>query len=156
MAWDDEHVRGIGLLILTLMLTACGGSAPSSDDGRVPLTVRTTEGEVTLRVEIADTSNERAQGLSNRESLPPDAGMAFVWDRPVGVDFWMKDTLIPLQIAFWDEDLRIVALIEMEPCTADPCPTYGPDGQILGAAEANAGWFTDHGVRVGDTVELEA
>jgi uncharacterized membrane protein (UPF0127 family) len=92
----------------------------------------------------------------DRESLPADAGMAFVWDRPVDVDFWMKDTLIPLQIAFWDESGRVVGLFEMEPCTADPCATYGPDDRVVGAAEANAGWFTEHGVRVGDTVELHA
>lgn len=149
-------MRAIGPLILTLVLTACGSSAPSGEEGGAPLTIATLQGEVTLRVEIADISAERAEGLSNRESLPADAGMAFVWDRPVDVDFWMKDTLIPLQIAFWDEDGRVVAVIDMEPCAADPCPTYGPDDQILGAAEANAGWFTDHGVRVGDTVDLDA
>lgn len=149
-------VRRVALLVSILVLTACRSSAPASGDGRAPLTIRTGEDEVTLRVEIADTSDERAEGLSNRESVPADAGMAFVWDRPVNVDFWMKDTLIPLQIAFWDEGGRIVALFDMEPCTADPCPTYGPDEQILGAAEANAGWFTEHGVRVGDTVELDA
>jgi uncharacterized membrane protein (UPF0127 family) len=140
-----------------MLLVACGSDEPAIDDGRgVPLVVRASEGEVTLRVEIADTSAERAVGLSNRESLPPDAGMAFVWDRPVEADFWMKDTLIPLQIAFWDEAGRIVALFDMEPCAADPCPTYGPDEQIVGAAEANAGWFSRHGVRVGDTVALDA
>ena len=47
-------------------------------------------------------------------------------------------------------------MTETRLCTADPCPTYGPDGQILGAAEANAGWFTEHGVGPGDTVELDA
>ncbi|HET9724775.1 MAG TPA: DUF192 domain-containing protein [Actinomycetota bacterium] len=149
-------MRRLALLLLALLLAACGSDAPSSGDGRVPLTIRTGEGEVTLRVEVADASDERAEGLSNRTSLPADAGMAFVWDRPVNVDFWMKDTLIPLQIAFWDEGRRIVALFDMEPCTAEPCPTYGPDGQILGAAEANAGWFTEHGVGAGDTVELDA
>lgn len=145
--------------LLALLLAACGSDAPAvgePDDGRVPLTIRTSDGEVTLRVEIADSSAERAEGLSGRRSLPADAGMAFVWDEPVTPSFWMKETLIPLQIAFWDEDGRIVASFEMEPCTADPCPTYGPDELIAGAAEANAGWFTEHGVDVGDTVELHA
>lgn len=148
-------MRRLAPVLLAFLLTSCGSDEPVRDDGRVPLGIHTHQGDVTLHVELADTSAERAEGLSNRESLPPDSGMAFVWDRPVDVDFWMKDTLIPLQIAFWDEDRRIVDLIEMEPCTADPCPTYGPDEQILGAAEANAGWFTRHGVRVGDTVALD-
>ncbi len=149
-------MRRLAPLLLVLVLSACGSEEPARDGGRVPLRIRTAEAEVTLRVEIADTSAERAEGLSNRRSVPADAGMAFVWDRPVEADFWMKDTLIPLQIAFWDDDGRIVALFEMAPCAADPCPTYGPDEPIVGAVEANAGWFTEHGVRVGDTVELDA
>lgn len=149
-------MRRLAPLLLAFLLTSCGSDEPARDDGRVPLRIRTAEAEVTLRVEIADTSAERAEGLSNRGSVPADAGMAFVWDRPVEADFWMKDTLIPLQIAFWDDDGRIVALFEMEACAADPCPTYGPDEPIVGAAEANAGWFTEHGVHVGDTVELDA
>jgi hypothetical protein len=142
--------------VLALLLAACGSDALPSGDDQVPLRVVTAEGEVTLRVEIADTSEERAAGLSGRASVPADAGMAFLWDEPVEAEFWMKDTLIPLQIAFWDEGGRIVGLIEMEPCEADTCPHYRPEKPIVGAVEANAGWFTAHGVAVGDTVELDA
>ena len=92
----------------------------------------------------------------NRTSLGADAGMAFLWDEPIEARFWMKDTLIPLQIAFWGKDGRIVGLAEMEPCEEGPCPTYGPDQAFVGAVETNAGWFTAHGVAVGDTVELDA
>jgi uncharacterized membrane protein (UPF0127 family) len=81
--------------------------------------------------------------------------MAFLWDEPVRARFWMKDTRIPLQIAFWDARGRIVAILDMVPCRTEPCPTYRPDRPFLGAAEANAGWFTEHGVAVGDTVSLE-
>ena len=143
-------------LVLALLLAACGSESSPSGDDQVPLRVVTAEGEVTLRVEIADTSEERAAGLSGRASVPADAGMAFLWDEPVEAEFWMKDTLIPLQIAFWDEGGRIVALIEMEPCETDTCPHYRPEKPIVGAVEANAGWFTAHGVAVGDTVELDA
>ncbi len=143
-------------LVLALLLTACGsGSAPATGD-RAILRITTAEGVATLQVEIADSPEERAEGLSNRTSMPADAGMAFLWDEPVEAQFWMKDTLIPLQIAFWDEEGRIVGLFEMEPCEADPCRTYGPGDPFIGAVEANAGWFTTHGVRVGDTVELDA
>ena len=142
--------------MLALLLAACGSDALPSGDDQVPLRVVTAEGEVTLRVEIADTSEERAAGLSGRASVPADAGMAFLWDEPVEAEFWMKDTLIPLQIAFWDEGGRIVALIEMEPCPADPCPTNGPETPFVGAVEANTGWLTEGGVAVGDPVELDA
>jgi hypothetical protein len=136
-------------------VVSCGGEEGASDD-RVPLTISAAEGEVVLQVEIADTPEERAVGLMHRSSLPEDAGMAFLWDEPVEAGFWMKDTLIPLQIAFWGEDGAILALFEMTPCEAEPCETYGPDEPYAGAVEANSGWFTAHGVEVGDTVELDA
>ena len=66
----------------------------------------------------------------------------------------MKDTLIPLSIAFWDEDGRIVGIQDMEPCTADPCPTYGSPEPYVGALEVNQGFFDEHGVVIGDRIEL--
>lgn len=149
-------MRRAAPLVLALLLAACGSGAAPTGDARVPLRVTTAQGVVTLQVEIADDPEERVEGLSNRTSLPADAGMAFLWDEPVEAEFWMKDTLIPLQIAFWGEGGRIVGLIEMEPCEADTCPHYRPEKPIVGAVEANAGWFTAHGVAVGDTVELDA
>jgi uncharacterized membrane protein (UPF0127 family) len=66
----------------------------------------------------------------------------------------MKDTPIPLSIAFWDRRDRIVALLDMEPCRADPCPTYDAGVPYVGAVEANQGFFANHGVTTGDRVEL--
>jgi len=144
------------LLLCLSVAAACGSDERSAEGGVVPLTISTAEGEVTLQVEIADTPDERRTGLMGRTSLDADAGMAFLWSAPTEGDFWMKDTLIPLQIAFWDEGDRIVQIIDMVPCTSDPCPTYGPGEPYVGAVEANAGWFTEHGVAPGDTVELDA
>jgi uncharacterized membrane protein (UPF0127 family) len=59
-----------------------------------------------------------------------------------------------LSIAFWDERNRVMAILDMLPCNNDPCPTYGPDRPYLGAVEANLGYFRDHGIGVGDHVEL--
>ena len=89
-----------------------------------------------------------------RESLSPYDGMAFVWEEPVVSTFWMKDTLIPLSIAFWDADGRIISILDMDPCTEDPCPSYGPDDPFVGAVEVARGTFERHGVAVGDQVEL--
>lgn len=149
-------MRRAGPLALAFLLAACGsnGSPPSAE--RFPLRITAAGGSASLQVEIADTPDERAEGLMGRASLEADAGMAFLWDQPIEARFWMKDTLIPLQVAFWDTAGRIVGLIEMTPCEADPCPTYGPDEAFVGAVEANTGWFTSHGVAVGDTVELDA
>jgi uncharacterized membrane protein (UPF0127 family) len=109
---------------------------------------------VTLAVEVADTPDERATGLMNREQLAPYDGMAFVWDDPVRTSFWMKDTLIPLSIAFWNEEGRIVSILDMEPCASDPCPGYDPGVEFVGAVEVSRGLFAERGVALGDRVEL--
>ena len=78
-----------------------------------------------MPVEVADTQEEREVGLMNRESLPADAGMIFVFEEDTG-GFWMKDTLIPLSIAFAAADGTIVSILDMDPCEADPCEIYDP------------------------------
>jgi uncharacterized membrane protein (UPF0127 family) len=150
VAWDDALMRPA--LALLLLLAACdsGSAAPEPAE----LSIHTTDGVVALDVEIADESDERATGLMGREELDPYDGMAFVWDEPVRTSFWMKDTLIALSIAFWNEDGEIVAILDMEPCDADPCPTYDPGVAFTGALEVRQGLFGARGVEVGDRVEL--
>jgi uncharacterized membrane protein (UPF0127 family) len=115
-------------------------------------------GPVRVAVEEADSPAERQQGLMGRTSLGTGDGMIFVFgdeaDGPVTSGFWMKDTLIPLSVAFWDEDGRIVGIRDMQPCTEDPCPTYSSPKPYVGALEVNVGFFSEHGVTTGDRVEL--
>jgi uncharacterized membrane protein (UPF0127 family) len=89
-------------------------------------------------------------------ALAPDEGMVFVFDEPHEGGFWMKDTLLPLSIAFWDQEGLIIDIFTMEPCEADPCPTYRPRGPYVAALEMGAGWFDGHGVSLGDRVHIEA
>src|SRR5437660_10031753 len=89
-----------------------------------------------------------------RERLAADAGMAFLFDGPTTVGFWMKDTLIPLDIAYWESGGRIVAILHMTPCRSGPCRLYAPGRAYVGAVEANRGFFTRHGVGPGDTARL--
>ena len=107
-----------------------------------------------LTADVADDEASREQGLMGVTDLPPDSGMVFLFDGPTTTSFWMKDTLIPLSVAFIGEDGRIVAIREMKPCEADPCPTYGSDGPYVQAVEANTGWFSELGVDVGDQSRL--
>ena len=139
---------------LLLVAVACGSTVALDPVAPTGLSIRTAEGTVTLEVEVADTATERQAGLMGRESLDPYDGMAFIWDQPVASSFWMKDTLIPLSIAFWDVEGRIISILDMDPCTADPCPTYGPDEPFVGAVEVGQGAFAVRGVAVGDAVEL--
>ena len=90
-----------------------------------------------------------------RTELGADEGMLFAFPEPSTGAFWMKDTLIPLSIAFWGEDGRIHTILEMTPCEADPCETYPAADPYTYALEMNAGWFAEHGVEVGDLVDVE-
>ena len=148
---------GRRVLAALLLLTACSSGGPEpvpNPDGATRLEIRTDGGVVEVVVEVADDDAERNVGLMNRERLDPDAGMVFLWDEPLHATFWMKDTLIPLSIAFWDDRNEIVSILDMEPCAADPCPSYDPETEFEGALEVNQGFFEEHGVEVGDTVEL--
>lgn len=107
-----------------------------------------------LHVQVAADDEARQRGLMGVTELPPDEGMAFTWDAPTTTTFWMKDTLIPLAIAFVGADGRIVTIAEMTPCENDPCRTYASDGPYTMAIESNAGWYTDHDVAVGDRARL--
>jgi uncharacterized membrane protein (UPF0127 family) len=145
----------IAMLVLAAVLTACWqSSSDPGPDAPNELEIHTDNGTAYLTVEIANTETARQEGLMGRTSLGEDRGMAFLWHEPVQTSFWMKDTLIPLSIAFWDERGRIIALADMQPCRSDSCPTYGPDEPFVGAVEANLGFFEDNGVEVGDRVEL--
>jgi hypothetical protein len=148
---------GRSALLALLVLTACSSASPEpapGDSGATSLEIRTDDGVVQVDVEVADEDDERTIGLMNRERLDPGAGMVFIWEEPLHATFWMKDTLIPLSIAFWNERKRIVTILDMEPCEADPCPSYDPGREFEGALEVNQGFFDEHGVEVGDTVEL--
>lgn len=108
------------------------------------------------KVEIAESPEARQVGLMHVRKLPDNTGMAFVWEAPHQGAFHMLNTPIPLDIAFWDEDMRIVAILQMQPCeTEPPCPTYGPENDYVGAVELNEGDLSAAGVEVGHTVILE-
>jgi uncharacterized protein len=142
-------VRPLAVSLLLALVSACG-----SEQG--PRAVIEAKGaDVTVHVEVADTRAERARGLMGRSELPDDAGMVFVFPSSSTSAFWMKDTLIPLSIAFYDESGTIVRILDMEPCTRDPCVLYDPEGSYRGALEVNRGAFDRWGVSEGDVLRLE-
>jgi uncharacterized protein len=141
-------------IALTLLVACSSGSATPSATMR-PGTV-VFRGHGRLDVRIAETEQERQTGLMNVMALAPDDGMAFVFDEPVTTTFWMKDTLIPLSVAFVGQGGRVVSTSDMQPCDADPCPTYAASSPYTLAVEANLGWFADHGISSGDRVRLES
>jgi uncharacterized protein len=138
------------LLLLALLLAvpaATGAAAVRDGDGSAPrfgrgtATIVTPTDRIVLRVEIARTGAQQQYGLMHRRSLPRDAGMVFLYGYPENGGFWMKNTLIPLDIAFFDERGRIQRIMRMTPCREDPCRIYVPGVAYRGALEVNAGSF---------------
>jgi uncharacterized protein len=114
------------------------------------LTIVNSAGEsVEVPTEIADTPDERQTGLMGRDALAEDAGMLFVFDTEQPLSFWMKDTLIPLSIAFIDAQGRIVDIQDMQPLDETSHPSAVPAQYAL---EVNQGFFEARGIQVGDTV----
>jgi len=103
-----------------------------------------------ITAEVAATPERRSTGLMHRFSLQPDHGMVFVFDYPEPQGFWMKNTFIPLSIAFIAADGRIINIDEMQPHDESIHPSRGP---ALYAIEMRKGWFTERGIRSGDVVK---
>ncbi|ABE60020.1 MULTISPECIES: DUF192 domain-containing protein [Chromohalobacter] len=123
--------------------------------------VTLTFAEHQLSVEVARQPQERARGLMGRETLAPDAGMLFVYARqqPPTSSFWMYRTLIPLDIAFLGADGEIRAIRRMLPCrtaSREDCPRYAAGAPFRAALEVNAGYFSRHGLEVGDRLPIAA
>jgi uncharacterized membrane protein (UPF0127 family) len=108
------------------------------------------------RLELALTPEEQEQGLMYRESLPPNAGMLFVFDQPAPHHFWMKNTMIPLDMIWMDESGRVLYVsADTPPCKADPCSTYGPDSAAKQVLEIAGGKAKDEKVTSGSTLKIE-
>lgn len=105
----------------------------------------------TVHAEIAYTEQERAQGLMFREELAEGSGMIFVFDDVDARAFWMKDTYVPLDIAYMDESRRIVDIQQMTPETTDTYPSAAP---AMFALEVPQGWFEARGIEVGDMATI--
>jgi hypothetical protein len=114
---------------------------------QIPLYIKGKE----IRVEVAAAPEERAHGLMWRKHLGRDEGMLFIFEKEDYHGFWMKDTLIPLSIAFIDKEGRIVKIAEMKPLTFE---SHTPPQPILYALEMNKGWFSTNGIKVGDFIRF--
>jgi uncharacterized membrane protein (UPF0127 family) len=120
-----------------------------------PVATVTFRSGVEVRADIADTPETRERGLMFRQSLGPNEGMLFVFERTGFYPFWMKNTLIPLDIMWIDEQWRIVSIAQSAaPCRSDPCPTYPPAAEARYVLEVAGGFSRTHGVARGDRVRV--
>ena len=103
-----------------------------------------------IQAEIANTPYSRERGLMQRSHLCADCGMLFVFPRAGRVNFWMKNTPLPLSIAFIDAEGAILNIEEMQPHTT---AAHHPSGQVLYALEMPSGWFIKKGIKPGNRIE---
>ncbi len=142
----------LGLIAVLALAAACVNDSTEPSGPSIETLHFTRAGhDVTLNVEVADEPGERAQGLMNRESLADDAGMIFVWPTDTQSSFWMRDTVIPLSIAFVTAGGVIIDIQDMEPQSEERITAPRP---YRFAVEVNQGWFADNDVRVDDIVQL--
>ena len=133
----------IASLLLILLLSGC------TQGPRVEM-----EDKATVFVEIADDDVERREGLMYRESLEDNSGMLFLYDSERELSFWMKNTLIPLDMIFINSDYEIVDIKHATPCRADPCPHYTSKAPAQYVLEVNAGFSEEKGIAEGDKIKF--
>lgn len=138
------------ILVVTVMsILSCNACGTARTINSIELEIE----QIRLNVEIAATPEERQIGLMNRETLDPDSGMIFVFDKERAVSFWMKNTLIPLSIAYINKSGTILEIYDMTPLSLEPVKSKR--SSILYALEVNQGYFTRNGISEGDTIDLK-
>ncbi len=135
------------LMIAVLSLScAAGAQAQNVHFGSTQLSA----GMHLIKAEVAANDAERQQGLMFREKMANNAGMVFVFDAPATQCMWMKNTLLPLSVAFIDANGRILNIEDMKPQTLD---SHCSKGQVVYALEMNLGWFKQKNIKPGSTIE---
>lgn len=114
----------VGLVLLGAFAVATACAVARADAGAASAARLTLDG-ATFTPELASTTSARGKGLMNRSTAPKD-GMLFVFPRPTASAFWMKNTLVPLAITFFDAAGKRVSRLLMKPCRRDPCKIYDP------------------------------
>jgi uncharacterized protein len=124
----------------------------------LPVVAKIVINKTTINLEAANTPREQEIGLMFRASMPADRGMVFNFPTAVPANFWMKNTLIPLDIIFLRGDKIMNIQANVPPCKADPCPGYGPTSNVLidRVIELNAGQAKKLGLKVGDKLLVQS
>lgn len=130
--------------VALVLFAACHAHA----EERFPV-VPLTAGMHVIQAEVAATEPQREQGLMFREKLGPNAGMVFVFKKPTQVCMWMKNTPLPLSVAFLDERGKILNIEEMQPQTLSSHCAKGP---AVYALEMNRGWFAQKNIKPGTAI----
>ena len=136
--------------------TLASQSTLATTSGQVlPISARARIADRAIELEVAKTTEQQAMGLMYRTSLADDRGMLFEFKPPRLVNFWMKNCKISLDMIFLRDGVVEAIEVSAPPCTADPCPTYGPDIMVDRVIELRGGRAAELGVKVGDRIAIE-
>jgi len=143
------------IMLFLAMVSSCSNSdaSPALESfEKREITIEGRNGTVHLVVELAITNAQRAQGLMHRTELNDGEGMLFIFERDQILSFWMKDTLIPLSIAYIASDGRIVEIFDLEPLNRNPVSS---SRSVRYALEVPRNWFERAGLGPGDRVNIQ-
>ena len=140
-------------VLILFILTGC--SAPKIKDYDAIVTVYTDEQKVKVYSEVASSEAVRMQGLMFREELKIDRGMFFMWDEEAPRTFWMKNTLIPIDMIFISKDFEVVDILNAVPCEEDPCKRYPSGKPAQYVLEVNSEFSSKYGVKNGSRIEVD-
>lgn len=144
------------LALLALLVTTCANPPAVPSEPAVAMPRVVFPDDYAVHVELAIDAELRAQGLMFRDRLPARTGMLFFFPQRGVHPFWMKNTLIPLDIIWIDDAKRVVHVkYDVPPCRADPCPSYDPGVEALYVLEVAAGVARQHGIAPGAQLRFE-
>lgn len=152
-----RYIKGMKPAVLFVMLLCAASCARASDDKAQPkLTVRElvisgASGTSIVNAELAVTDDEKMRGLMFRKRLADGEGMLFIWDTDKVLSFWMKNTIVPLSIAYIDRSGVIAEIHDMKSGQLNPVQS---SRSLRYALEVPQGWFLRSGIKTGDTVDL--
>lgn len=148
----------LALVSMLALFPACSEQEPENAPPSQPQAFETqfnvAVGSVPVAMQIAIETSEQRVGLMHRQSIPDGYGMLFLYRQPQTMSFWMKNTLIPLDIAFFSPDGTLREIRRMAP--HDLSATTSSSGNIQFALETNQGWLRSNGIKSGDKLDLSA
>lgn len=145
-----QRVRRVVPALLSILVAgsvALAGTAHAQSGPQKLPSVRLNAGIHNIQAEVARTPEQRAIGLMNRPTMPANDGMLFVFEEAATQCFWMKNTLLPLSIAYLADDGTIMQIVDMPPQTLDSKCSTQPVRLVL---EMNQGWFAKRGLKPGN------
>ena len=151
-----RRTRPVIACLLVMSAAACAAQ-PAACDARLPAvsaTLVTESASHGLRLEVADDDEERRQGLAGRSALADDCGMLFSYPADVRNGYWMRGTRIALDLAFIDASGRVTEVTTLQPCRADPCPTFTPTDPYRMVLEVRAGLLGELGAGAGSRLTV--